>query len=438
MTMAGLKKMRRAAGAAALLVAAGTAGAQVSPSTIPGLENYSLPEATVRPQPLPSPTPTPTPTPTVTPTPTPTATPTAAVPAGTLRPAPTPTPTPSPAATRAPAAVPSPIATPTAAPSPVPTVTEGTANGTLQEPEQRELEAGLPDVALPDASLPGATLSDGAGPTVSGAAPAAAGTDADGGRGGWLWPILIGLIVLVGAGLFLWRRRPERLQALPAPWAEERQPLAAPVPVAPPQPVAPLQPSGQVRTPVQGTPADQPRSPATPAEAPRFLDRSDKMPPAQIALDEPVVSRAGVNMVTATADVTVVLRNTSDVPARGVVLDVRLTSAQPNQDAALAALFAGPAGRPAAPPFDLAPGETKRVRALVTMPRDAITVLQAGGRPMFVPVVAIRALHAGGQTTAVHALGIERPGQAKLGPFWLDQPSRMFDTVGVRPHSGQW
>ena len=132
-----------------------------------------------------------------------------------------------------------------------------------------------------------------------------------------------------------------------------------------------------------------------------------------------------------------VVRNTADVVARGVLVDVRLTSAQPGQDAAIAALFAAP-GRPAAPPFDLAPGETKRVRALATVPRDSLTVLQAGGRPMFVPVVAIRAVHAGGQTTSVHALGIERPGQAKLGPIWLDQPSRMFDTVGVRPHNGQW
>ena len=77
------------------------------------------------------------------------------------------------------------------------------------------------------------------------------------------------------------------------------------------------------------------------------------------------------------------------------------------------------------------------MRTLATMPRDAITVLMAGGRPMFVPMIAIRAVHAGGQTTSVHAIGIERPGQAKLGPFWLDQPSRMFDTIGVRPHTGR-
>jgi LPXTG-motif cell wall-anchored protein len=233
----------------------------------------------------------------------------------------------------------------------------------------------------------------------------------------WLWPLLIGLIVLAGAGLFVWRRR------------RGDTPIE---PFVPHETIAPELPPADAVTP---TAAVTPVMAA--AAAPRFLDQAAAEPAARIDLDEPAVSRAGVNMVTATADVTVVVRNPSDVPARGIALDIRLTSAQPGQDAAIAAMFAAPVVRPATPPFDLAPGETKRVRALATMPRDSITVLQAGGRPMFVPVVAIRAVHAGGQTVSVHALGIERPGQAKLGPFWLDQPMRMFDTIGVRPHTGR-
>lgn len=429
MSMAGLKKVRLAAGAAALctVAVAGMAGAQVQPTTIPGLENYSLPEATPRVQPVPTATPTAGPTaepsssvPLVVPTPTREAAP---------RPTPTPTATASPAASRTPAVQPAPTATSRADAAPAATVAPAAsppaASDVAQGLEQEEANAALPDAApeiVPDAA------------DVAGATSVA---DASG--VGWLWPVLIGLIVLAGAGLLLWRRRPERLPALPAPMPEAGLPPLAEVSPAPSRPAPPEE---QVRAPVQAPPQPQPQGQAQPtvppAEAPQFLDLSNKMPPARIELDDPVVSRAGVNMVTATADVTVVLRNASDVPARGVMLDVRLTSAQPAQDAAIAALFAGPVPRPAVPAFDLAPGETKRVRALVTMPRDAITVLQAGGRPMFVPVLAIRAVHGGGQTTAVHALGIERPGQAKLGPIWLDQPSRMFDTVGVRPHSGQW
>ena len=56
---------------------------------------------------------------------------------------------------------------------------------------------------------------------------------------------------------------------------------------------------------------------------------------------------------------------------------------------------------------------------------------------MFVPVVAIRAVHEGVQAMSVHAIGIEREGQAKLGPFWLDQPIRTYDAIGVRPHNAR-
>lgn len=198
----------------------------------------------------------------------------------------------------------------------------------------------------------------------------------------------------------------------------------------------PASPEPEAEVPPVAAPVSAPVAvPVSPA-APRFLE--PVVPVAEIHIDEPMVRRAGLNMVTATADVVVALRNVSGVPARGVTLDIRLTSAQPGQDAAVSALFAQPSGRPAMPPFDMAPGEVREIRMLATMPRDAITVLQAGGRPMFVPVIAIRAAHPGGETISVHALGIERPGQAKLGPFWLDQPSRMFDTIGVRSHNGRW
>lgn len=237
-------------------------------------------------------------------------------------------------------------------------------------------------------------------------------------RPAWLWPLIVGLLVLGGAAFVVARRRRTMVERLPAP---------APMPASP-EPEAEVAP---VAAPVSA-PVAVPVSPA----APRFLE--PVVPVAEIHIDEPMVRRAGLNMVTATADVVVALRNVSGVPARGVTLDIRLTSAQPGQDAAVSALFAQPSGRPAMPPFDMAPGEVREIRMLATMPRDAITVLQAGGRPMFVPVIAIRAAHPGGETISVHALGIERPGQAKLGPFWLDQPSRMFDTIGVRSHNGRW
>jgi hypothetical protein len=258
--------------------------------------------------------------------------------------------------------------------------------------------------------------SDGQAPLAPVAQPA---------RPAWLLPALLAGLVLAAIALFASLRRRRATQVADEPFADA--PLVDDEMVVP----SPA-PAGAVRAvPVAADP---------PVEAltapPRFLEPLPA-PAGRVDLDEPVISRAGVNLVTATADVAVVVRNISDVAASGIALEVRLLSAQPGQDAAIAALFSGPVDRPATPRFDLAPGETKRVRTLATMPRDAITVLTAGERPMFVPVVAIRAVHDGGQTTSVHAIGIERPGQAKLGPFWLDQPPRMYDAIGVRPHTGR-
>ncbi|WP_019516089.1 hypothetical protein [Sphingomonas sp. Mn802worker] len=152
--------------------------------------------------------------------------------------------------------------------------------------------------------------------------------------------------------------------------------------------------------------------------------------------------RAGVNLVTATADVEIVVRNRGEIETRNVRLDARLTSARADQDAELGQIFAQIGGRPAATPFSLAPGAERVVRALVTLPRDNINVLTAADRPMFVPVVTVNARYvpsdaaAGeGQTAQAFALGIERPGAAKLAPFWLDGPARMFETVAARPHA---
>ncbi len=387
--------MRLAAGVAALGLA-GAVGAQETPTTLPDLGNYSLPGQLTTP-PVAAPTPA---VPMVRP-PAPAATPTPA--------APTPTPTPTSGPTARPSPTPSPRSTPTpaATPAPVPTPTSTPAPAAVLPAEPTPADNPIANPA-PEAApvAPAPAPSEAALPRPAGAE-----------RSGWLWPALIGLLVLAAAGGFLCRRKARADAPLALPPAEE----AAPPVLAEAPPVAPETPS----------------RPLAAAPVPRFLDQTTAAPPARIELDQPSVGRAGVNLVTATADVTVTVRNTSGAIARGIALDIRLTSAQPGQDSALSTLFAGAVAKPATPPFDLAPGETRQVRTLATMPRDAITVLMAGGRPMFVPMIAIRAVHAGGQTTSVHAIGIERPGHAKLGPFWLDQPSRMFDTIGVRPHTGR-
>ena len=193
-------------------------------------------------------------------------------------------------------------------------------------------------------------------------------------------------------------------------------------------------------------PTPTPAQPAAPA-APRFLERA---PAAGGVAAEPVSRpwvdlsiaprRAGLNLVTATADIGVTLRNSGPVTARNVRVDVRLLSAKAGQEGELGALFATPIARSVTPAFDLAPGTEKTTRALATLLRDDINVLNAAGRPMFVPIVAINVLYdrgdgGTGQTAAAFAIGIERAGAEKLGPFWLDQSNMMHETLGQRPHA---
>jgi len=323
--------------------------------------------------------PTPTPTPTAVPSPSPTpsarATPPAIAPV-------VPAPVPEASAT------PAPRATPTATSSVSPTV------------------APAPDVV--PTPLP-APIAPSPVPRATVAAP-----QAQPATGVPLWAILGGALVLGGIGLWLFLRR----RAAPATPVVEAPfiPPAPPVPAAP-EPVAP---------------------PARPA--PRFLEPTPAPPAERARIDLSVTARrAGVNLVTATADVEVTLHNAGEAAAVGVRLDVRLLSAHAGQDAALDALFASAIERTVTPAFDLAPGERRTIRTLATLPRTAINVLTAGDRAMFVPVLAVNAVYAigagTGQTAAAYAIGIERDGAAKLAPFRLDGPTRMYETVAVRPHA---
>lgn len=151
-------------------------------------------------------------------------------------------------------------------------------------------------------------------------------------------------------------------------------------------------------------------------------------------------TRAGVNLISATADCDVTLVNVGKAAATDIRATLRLMSARDGQNAELAEFYRDVAGRPATAAFALAPGEERRFRVIAALPHDAIHVIEAGGRPMFVPLLAL-AVHyrdgeGGGEARLGQsfALGIERPGSAKLAPLWLDGPARHYDNVAARPH----
>lgn len=348
---------------------------------IPGLGNFSLPESRATPTPSAILDSGPDSGPAVTPTPAPTA-------------APTTTPSPRPSrrtqSTPVPAATTTPSRSPTREPAPSPTASPSPASRSFGPTV-------LPDAAPMTAPVATPTPA----PTIAG--------PATGGRDRSVWLILAVLVALAAGGLALLgcRRRVIELE----------EPIVTVEDTAPPARASPnfLDP--------------------TPAPAPISV-------PVERAWIEPTVvpRRAGVNMVTATVDVDVTLHNAGTVAATRVRVDIRLLSASTGQDAELGMLFATPIDRPAVAAFDLAPGDSRTIRKVVTLPRAAIVVLTAGGRPMFVPVLALNVTYglpdgATGQSAAAYAIGIERAGAAKLAPFWLDGPSRMHEALGIRPHA---
>ena len=218
----------------------------------------------------------------------------------------------------------------------------------------------------------------------------------------WPWLVVGAAALLALAGWLWWRRRSVVLVDPRVP-EDEPLPPPAPAPIA-----APVRPSGSHAR-------------------------------IGIAL-RPI--RAGLNMLSATVEAEVVVTNTGDAHAAQVRVHATLLSAHAAQDADIAAVFAGPAGRPAAAPFALAPGDERRVRIVAALPREAVRSMEAGGRPMFVPLMVIDIRYAADEAATparagqAFVIGIERVDSAKLAPFWLDGPSRMHGQIAARAHGG--
>ena len=242
----------------------------------------------------------------------------------------------------------------------------------------------------------------------------------------WLW---LAVIVVVGAVIWLLRRGKG---GAPAP--AERGPRAIPQPAEPmpashdPEPVPIAVPPAPPAAP----------APATPA-APRFLERRGPEAVRARLSAELRPLRAGLNLLSATAECELVVTNVGTAPAEAIRIQATLLTAHAGQDADLAAVNASTVVRPATTPFALAPGEARVIRIVLATPRDAIHSMTAANRPMFVPIVAVNILYASadiaGQTARAWALGVERVDSAKLAPFWLDAPPRMFDGIAARPHA---
>ncbi len=325
---------------------------------------------------------------------------------------------------------PAPVATPTPEPAPQSSPPQTPITGVAPQPAEST-------PATTPASTPESTLS---APEKGSAMP--------------LWLSLTAIVVVLGA-LWALRRKPRnnRYEAVEPEAYVEPTPLpVAAKPVAPPVAPKPVAPKPLVSEPVQ-TPAAV--TSATTSEvapvatvataAPKFLEPRGKAPPTPPVAARARLTcelrrlRAGLNLLSATVECELVVTNTGTASAEAIRTGVALLTAHADQDQDLAQFNAAPVVRPVAPPFALAPGETRTIRTVTAIARDAIRTMTAANRPMFVPVVATNILYvtAGdeAQTARAWVVGIERVDSAKLAPFWLDAPARMYTTVAARPHA---
>ena len=408
-----LSQIIRGATLLAAAALAGTAAAQDTtapprplPSTIPGLDTFSLPGTVTRPLPTITGVPRPIVTPTATPRPprpaasaTPASRPTAAA-TPAPRPGATPRARPTPQPTAAPEAAPS-VALPTIAPAPVATP------AVLATPEPTSTPMPMP------------TPTPQPLPAEQGGFP-------------WGWALLA--VALAAVGCFgLYRLRRNRAEDMAE---EEAEPLDhAPVPAPAPVPAS------------EDAPLDltQALQPALPDEAPL----PDQAPPpslfrraagarAQLVL-ELEARRAGTNLTSGAVDYLARIRNEGTVAAEAIRLDLKMIGAGAGQDPLIAQLLADPIERSLVAPFTLAAGDAIELTGMALIPREQVRAVPSpAGQSFFVPVVLLNVRYrwggtrsGEGHTGASFVLGRQKAEGEKLGSFRLDGPPRMWTEVGV-------
>lgn len=228
-----------------------------------------------------------------------------------------------------------------------------------------------------------------------------------------LWAFAAGgALVLFGTAAFWWRRRARGTDELPEP---DQLATSEPAPV--------------LDLVVPANPAPPPPPPPLPP----------KQPGPRPAIDlQLVIHRAGTTPAGAAVDFEIVLRNEGEVAARNIRLAVRVITASERQDSELAAILSGRPDKPFTPPFELAPGQDAAFQATASLPDERINRLSLGGRPMFVPILALIADYewADGHSglAVAYLLGHERPGNSRMAPFWLDTPPMLLTPIGMRQH----
>ena len=255
-------------------------------------------------------------------------------------------------------------------------------------------------------------------------------------------PWIAALIALIGGGAFIaWSRRGRRERyADPgrmafAGLAPEIVPDAKPFPPARPRP-DPLPPRAQPTPPAPRPNPVPPRSEPAPKPVDDGLIVSSRLKPQLNFEFHP--DRVVVTEQEALLQFEIVIANVGSAPARDVLVEGRLFTANIGQDQEIADFFRNPAtegDRMAS----IAPLGRISLKSVARLPLDQIHHFQAGGRKMFVPMIGFNILYrfgsADGQASASFLVGRGNEQDEKLAPFRIDLGPRIFRGLSSRPHS---
>ena len=128
------------------------------------------------------------------------------------------------------------------------------------------------------------------------------------------------------------------------------------------------------------------------------------------------------------------LFNSGSAVARDLLVEGMMFNAGTEQDREIGGFFETPVGEGDRIP-QLPPMKRVNLRPQLVVGLERLRVLDAGGRRVFVPLIAFNTLYrwskGEGQTSAAYLLGREGQGE-KLAPFRLDLGPRIFRKLGTR------
>jgi hypothetical protein len=228
-----------------------------------------------------------------------------------------------------------------------------------------------------------------------------------------LWPWLLAAMALGAGGAFLFWRHQHSREAF----------------AGGPQVDAFVAPEAPAQRPRQAPPAAAPR----PASSPSPGLVSTKLRPWLDIAFQPI--RCIVEDQRVIFEFQLELQNSGSGPARDVLIEACMINASPTQEQEIENFFEHPAGQ-GERIATIPPLKSMELRPRVVVPREQLRVLDAGGRKVFVPLLAFNALYrwgnGEGQTSGAYLLGRENKGE-KLAPFRLDLGARLFRGVEARP-----